>query len=142
MGVICYDDAPPKPGTALAAIRVQDRPEYIQEKNSMRQWEIEAQHAVMLDGQELRIGKGNIEKRNETMKQLIIKPNGWPCSYAECPPGLFVYHSQLCFKSEYGNDNPYLVGSGEYFCAGAPNSQRDGLEVQPCVFEWVEWEEV
>lgn len=36
------------------------------------------------------------------MKQLILVPEGWPCTLRECPPGNFVLNDQLCFKTEYG----------------------------------------
>lgn len=52
------------------------------------------------------------------MKQLILVPNAWVCSYAECPPGFFVNSGQLCFKSEYSEDGrPVGYNSeGEFYC--------------------------
>lgn len=52
------------------------------------------------------------------MKQLVLVPNGWACSYAECPPGFFVNNGQLCFKSEYSEDGrPEGYNSaGEFYC--------------------------
>jgi len=48
------------------------------------------------------------------MKEVIIYPLGWMCKIEECPPGFFMYEEQLCFKSEYGQDNIFC-SSGEYF---------------------------
>lgn len=48
------------------------------------------------------------------MKILLIKPDGWPRSLADCPPGHFVYEQQLCFKTEYSGDSVFCE-SGEYF---------------------------
>lgn len=36
------------------------------------------------------------------MKKLILKPEGWPCSIEECPPGFFVFNDvHVGFKTEY-----------------------------------------
>lgn len=47
-------------------------------------------------------------------KDLVLIPNGWPCTLAECPPGLFMFGKCLGFKSEYANDI-FVVDSGEAF---------------------------
>ena len=58
----------------------------------------------------------------------------------ECPPGLFLWNGNLCFRSEYATmteTNPrqpdaYVVESGEYFWGGVSDSRsRDELMVQP-----------
>jgi hypothetical protein len=67
------------------------------------------------------------------MKMLVINPNGWPCTFIECPPGLFVVNNDLCLKTEYGNDEAYC-DSGEAF------ARKDAI-VQPVVAEWIEVEE-
>lgn len=69
------------------------------------------------------------------MKKLIAKPNGWPCTLEECPPGLFVYEDEICFKSEYINEIGKIEAfceSGEYFCKEA------NITVQPVIVEWEE----
>lgn len=36
------------------------------------------------------------------MKKLIMQPDGWPCTLAECRPGYFVFNGEyLGFKSGY-----------------------------------------
>ena len=38
----------------------------------------------------------------------------------DCPIGLFITnHKTLCVKTEYGNDDAYIVWSGERFWGGA-----------------------
>lgn len=66
------------------------------------------------------------------MRYLIMAPWGWPCKLNECPPGHFVYNDQLCFKSEYGEDQAYN-SAGEYMA-------DPDLTVQPVVPRWVEGE--
>ena len=69
------------------------------------------------------------------MKQLVLKPNGWPCTLEECPPGIFVCGENIGFKSEYSNDKTEaFCESGEYFCAG------DDKIVQPVTAEWIDEE--
>jgi hypothetical protein len=59
---------------------------------------------------------------------------------ADCPPGLFRFNGELCFKSEYRTSrengtsvcDAYVVASGEYFWGGTSvDSQREALKVQP-----------
>ena len=64
------------------------------------------------------------------MRELKMRPDGWPCLIEECPPGFFVYEDQLCFKNEY-MDQPFN-SAGEYF-------QPKKVEVQP-VSAW--WENI
>ena len=72
------------------------------------------------------------------MKQLIIVPDGWPCTLAECPPGFFVIEESLCLKSEYG-DNEAYVDSGEYFARGTTSKEkRANVIVQPVKAVWQE----
>uniref|UniRef100_A0A6M3XRQ2 Uncharacterized protein n=1 Tax=viral metagenome TaxID=1070528 RepID=A0A6M3XRQ2_9ZZZZ len=69
---------------------------------------------------------------------LLVEPLGWPCSYEECPPGLFIFRDTLCLMSEYGGDS-YLASSGEAFWGGVSGKEaRDALVVQPCVAKWGE----
>lgn len=58
---------------------------------------------------------------------MIIVPDGWPCPYAECPPGFFVVDHNLYLKTEYGDDG--YCGTGEAFDA------KD-WEVQPVIYVW------
>lgn len=74
------------------------------------------------------------------MKQLIVVPDGWPCTLAECPPGFFIFRESLCLKSEYGVNEAY-VESGEYFAGGTTTKEeRSLLIVQPVKSVWQEVE--
>jgi hypothetical protein len=92
------------------------------------------------------------------MQRLILVPAGWPTTLRECPPGFFMYQSEVCFKSEYNAmeaDGPVNVpgdqvrwkmtervaaycASGEYFSVGHPD-ERELLEVQPLDWAWEEY---
>ena len=86
------------------------------------------------------------------MKRLVIKPDGWPCILAECPPGHFVtvdHFKMLCFKSEYretiGGEEFQVEAfneAGEVFWGEAENTAalRRGTMVQPVIAEWEEYE--
>ena len=65
------------------------------------------------------------------MKRLVVHPEGWPCSYEECRPGLFLYGDMIGLKSEYGGDG--YCDSGEAFCAKSD-------EVQPVTYIWEVYE--
>ena len=60
-----------------------------------------------------------------------------PCTFADCPPGLFRWNGLLCFKSEYstkaGQPDAYCVDSGEYFWGGTSGDleKRRNLIVKP-----------
>lgn len=62
---------------------------------------------------------------------------GKPCTFANCPPGLFLHAGMLCFKSEYstkpGQPDAYCVDSGEYFWGGTSGDleKRLALIVTP-----------
>jgi hypothetical protein len=72
------------------------------------------------------------------MKHLVIVPNGWPCRLDVCPPGPFTFHDDLCWKTEYGQDEAYCE-SGEVFWGGVhTKEERCALIVQPCLSEWQE----
>ena len=72
------------------------------------------------------------------MKRIcLIEPSGWPVELQSCPPGLFVYGDTLGFVSEYRNQPPYIVDSGEIFWGGMKNDMdRALLKVQPCKTVW------
>lgn len=46
---------------------------------------------------------------SQVMMRVVLKPDGWPCTIKEAPPGPIIFqgnnHTSLWFKSEYGNDN-------------------------------------
>ena len=71
------------------------------------------------------------------MKRLVIKPDGFSCTYAEAPPGFILVESQLCFKSEYhqadGRPDGYC-DTGEFLCIDL------GSTVQPVIYEWEEYD--
>ena len=68
-------------------------------------------------------------------RRLIVDPDGWPCSFGECRPGLFVFEDDLFLKSEYGGEA--YCDSGEMFWGGTSDkSSRDALMVQPAVCFW------
>lgn len=46
------------------------------------------------------------------MKKSLVK-------LKDCPIGLFIKGDTLCEKTEYGNDDAYIVWSGERFWGGA-----------------------
>ena len=53
------------------------------------------------------------------MKELIIIPEGWRVTVAECLPGFFVYCDELCFKTDTTDHNGRLLafrkGSGTFW---------------------------
>ena len=53
------------------------------------------------------------------MKNKLVK-------LKDCPIGLFVEDSTLCVKTEYGNDDAYIVWSGERFWGGAKTISEIG----------------
>lgn len=49
---------------------------------------------------------------------IKLRPSGFNCKIENCPPGMFLYENQICFKSEYGNNNGDIEvfnDAGEYF---------------------------
>lgn len=65
---------------------------------------------------------------------ILIEPDGWPTTLAECPPGHFWFGNDLCFKSEYRTDGNIeaFCSSGEYFWGGTESHKdREALMVQP-----------
>ena len=76
------------------------------------------------------------------MKSLVVKPDGWPCSLVECPPGFFVFEGNLCLKTEYGLEDLEVFNcGGEVFWGGAKTKEeRRTLIVQPAYCEWEERE--
>lgn len=80
------------------------------------------------------------------MKRLVIKPDGWICTFEECRPGHFLTEGDyLCFKSEYKSDHDKADAyneAGEYFWGGTTTTkERNQLKVQPVTPEWEEYEE-
>lgn len=74
------------------------------------------------------------------MRRLVVVPAGWPCTYAECRPGLFVIDGHLNLKTEYGSDG--YCDSGEAFWGGVSGEEaRNKLTIQPVDAIWEEFEE-
>jgi hypothetical protein len=44
----------------------------------------------------------------------------------DCPIGLFIKGNTLCVKTEYGNDDAYIVWSGGRFWGGAKTIEEIG----------------
>jgi hypothetical protein len=44
----------------------------------------------------------------------------------DCPIGLFIKNDTLCVKTEYGNNDAYIVWSGERFWGGAKTIEEIG----------------
>lgn len=66
------------------------------------------------------------------MKRLVVQPEGWPCAYEECRPGLFLAGEMIGLKSEYG---------GEGYCdSGEAYARRDSI-VQPVSYIWETYED-
>lgn len=75
------------------------------------------------------------------MRILVVIPDSWPCTLAECPPGLFVFEDTLGIKTEYRTDSAdievYVAESGEVFWGGVKTPElRSKLIVTPCHHEW------
>ena len=100
------------------------------------------------EGHELEWPDGNVDREYWLCladAALALLQPGWrvdddPVRLKDCPPGLFLWNGNLCFRSEYATmteTNPnqpdaYVVESGEYFWGGASTSkERDELLVQP-----------
>ena len=71
-------------------------------------------------------------------KTYTLEPDGWPCTFAACPPGFFMIEGSLYLKSEYctpveGLNKPdAYCESGEYFAGGVKTeAERLALIVQP-----------
>ena len=65
------------------------------------------------------------------MRQIILGPKGWPCSYEDCPPGLFLADNQICFKSEYSKD-----GKGVGYNSSGECYHGESDLIQPLTAVW------
>jgi len=68
------------------------------------------------------------------MKEYRIEPDGWTCKLSEYRGGHFMYEGQLCFKTEYHDQQGYsepFCSSGEVFWADCTKDEREQLEIQP-----------
>jgi len=78
------------------------------------------------------------------MKRMVVNPDGWPCTFNECPPGFFVFEDNLYLKSEYRSEDKSdaYCESGEYFWGGTGGDvkKRGALKVQPVIVEWEEFD--
>lgn len=67
---------------------------------------------------------------------LIIKKSKTKKTLTKCPIGLFMWHGELCFKTEYsvnGCPTCYTVETGEAFWADvAGRDELKKIEVYPC----------
>jgi hypothetical protein len=83
------------------------------------------------------------------MKKLVIKPEGWPCTFGECRPGYFIItkvatYGELFLKTEYSsNEHPdnfdAYCATGEYFWGGTTTKEdRNNIIVQPVEVVWEE----
>ena len=58
-----------------------------------------------------------------------------PVALVDCPPGFFVWHSYLCFKSEYRTKSGRIEAycdTGEFFWGGTTrHSDREAIVVTP-----------
>lgn len=67
------------------------------------------------------------------MKTIQIIPDGWECLVEECRPGFFMCDGQLCFMSEYHEDNGDIIAynsAGEFFVTRK-------IMVQPVITETI-----
>lgn len=69
------------------------------------------------------------------MTRLELKPNGFPCTLEECPPGPFLHGKDVCFKSEYHSN----TGRIEAYCSSGEAYHGTGL-IQPLESVWIEEE--
>lgn len=75
------------------------------------------------------------------MKRLVMVPEGWPCTLAECRPGYFLWGDRLCLKDEYQEAGNSYNEAGEIFWGGTTSgTARDALVVQPVDAIWEEYE--
>ena len=67
--------------------------------------------------------------------KIKIVPSGFGCKLGECPPGLFLFGDCIGFKTKYGNNEVYVVSSGEVFWGGvSTEEERHNLIVIPCEY--------
>lgn len=76
------------------------------------------------------------------MKRLELIPNGWACTLDECPPGHFLFHEMVGFKSEYRNNEGRIEAycdTGEAFWGGTTKHEdTNKLIVQPLTARWID----
>lgn len=69
------------------------------------------------------------------MRVLRLRPYEFDCTIEECPTGLFLSDDQVCFKSEYGDNDGKLDvynSAGELICS---NHYKDLVTPLTCDFE-------
>lgn len=71
-------------------------------------------------------------------RHLVLIPDGWPVTFADLRPGLFVYDDNVGLKSEYGADA--YCETGEMWWGPQPQTteSRSATLVQPVRVEWIE----
>lgn len=64
----------------------------------------------------------------------VLQISGWPVSVENIEPGHFMWRDQLCFKTEYKNENNTIQ---IYNSAGEAMSVFAGDKVTPVICDWV-----
>lgn len=73
-------------------------------------------------------------------KRLELVPEGFPVTFAECPPGFFMQGKDVFMKTEYGEGEAFCE-SGEAYWGGVTTPEaRAKIQVQPLVSKWVQFE--
>jgi hypothetical protein len=81
------------------------------------------------------------------MRTMMIEPDGWECTLADCRPGYFTFRCnpddepELCIKTEYK-----INGQMEVFCSSGEtfwgytgtDDDRKALVVQPVKVVWTD----
>jgi len=72
------------------------------------------------------------------MKILKLIPDGWRCTFAECPPGFFTIEDHLFFKSDYYTNNypDAFNEGGSVLSLGITKEAIQSVIVQPVKKEW------
>ena len=72
------------------------------------------------------------------MRQLTLEPEGWPCTFHECRPGLFVWQECVGIKSEYGIDDGYNEAGEQWWGEAETEEDRANIIVQPVKVVWLD----
>ena len=74
-----------------------------------------------------------------TLSKWRIVPDRCPVKFRDCPPGLFQFGGSFHLKTEYGNNEAFVVDSGECFWGGTNTEEdRGNLIVIPSIIEATE----
>lgn len=73
------------------------------------------------------------------MKRLELKPDGFKCTLAECPPGLFLDADEAIVGLKTDYDEYFIAIDGDAYWGGTSCKQeRSKIVVQPLRYEWVD----